>query len=178
MRVMQMIAGMAITLMFSYVLISCKAEPCDDVVCANGGVCTSGLCLCPEGFEGVRCETMSRDKFLGTYSVAEDGSISLPANYSTNIHEAGDGFEIDAVKLKGFYNFFEDQVYGICKGDSLIIPAQWLEGGYHVEGYGLFTAQDFYANHGTLDVYYQVTGPNGDVNDFGIDAGDHSEWSK
>ncbi len=178
MRVVKFLAGAAIALICTYALVSCKAEPCDDVICANSGVCNEGACLCPEGYEGVRCETLSRDKFFGTYSVAEDGSISLPSNYSTNIHAAGDGFEIQTVKLKGFYNFFEDQVYANCKGDSIIIPEQWLEGGYQVRGYGIFTPQDYYANHGTLDMYYQVIDVDGNVNDFGLDVGEKSEWSK
>ncbi len=158
-------------------MTSCKPEVCEDVVCANEGICSGGICQCQVGWEGVRCETMSRDKFMGTYSVAEDGTLSDARNYSANIHSADD-FGIDAVRLKGFYNYFEDQVHARCKGDSLIIPEQSLSDGYSVRGYGVFTQQDYYANHGKLQVYYKVTLPNGQVDDFGIDRGGSSEWSK
>ncbi len=158
-------------------LSSCTPEVCDDVVCANEGICSGGVCLCQEGYEGVRCESMSRDKFLGTYSVAENGTLSLPSNYSVNIHRT-DAYGVSAVKLKGFYNSFEDQVYAICKGDSIMIPEQTLTDGSVVLGYGLFTQQDYYANHGSLTLSYKVTLPSGDVDDFGIDLGQSSEWSK
>ncbi|MFT7163111.1 MAG: hypothetical protein ACI9GZ_004312 [Bacteroidia bacterium] len=32
------------------------ADPCDSVVCLNGGACNSGLCDCPEGYSGDQCE--------------------------------------------------------------------------------------------------------------------------
>ncbi len=158
-------------------IYSCKPEVCEDVICANEGICSGGVCQCPEGYEGVRCETFSRDKFLGTYSVAEDGTLSQPANYSTNIHTTDD-LPVNTVRLKGFYNYFEDQVTAICSGDSMIIPNQALEDGYRVEGYGIFTQQDYYANHGKLEVFYKVYVPTGEIDDFGIDRGGSSEWSK
>ena len=32
-------------------------DPCDTVPCLNGGACLNGTCICPEGFEGVNCES-------------------------------------------------------------------------------------------------------------------------
>lgn len=34
---------------------SCK-DPCDDIVCKNGGTCDEGDCNCVVGFSGARCE--------------------------------------------------------------------------------------------------------------------------
>lgn len=45
-------------LMMSFVLIglSCKDDdPCDGIVCLNGGNCANGLCNCPEGYSGSDC---------------------------------------------------------------------------------------------------------------------------
>jgi len=33
-------------------------DPCEDIVCLNGGECLQGDCLCPSGFFGVNCENM------------------------------------------------------------------------------------------------------------------------
>ncbi len=176
MRYINFLAGMFF-ITATVCMTSCKPEVCDDVVCANEGVCSGGVCQCKVGWEGVRCETLGREKFMGTYSVAEDGTLTEARNYSTNIH-AADDFGIDAVRLKGFYNYFEDQVYARCKGDSLVIPEQTLSDGSTVRGYGVFTQQDYYANHGRLEIAYIVIDENGAVDDFGIDRGGRSEWSK
>jgi hypothetical protein len=56
----------------SAVFTSCNPDACKDVVCQNGGTCTDGTCACPTGFEGSNCETLSRAKFLGTYSGNEN----------------------------------------------------------------------------------------------------------
>ncbi len=160
-------------------LQSCEEKACDNVVCANNGLCEGGACTCTEGYEGVRCETLSRQKFLGTYSVTEDGTISQPSVYSVNIHENGTADEnINEVRLKGFYNYFEDEVVAECYQDSLTIPEQNLSGGYSVRGYGIFHSSDIYDEHGTLDLYYSLTFPSGKVNEFGYGDGEFSNWSK
>lgn len=33
-----------------------KPDPCEQVICLNGGVCEDGSCACPDGFSGPRCE--------------------------------------------------------------------------------------------------------------------------
>ncbi len=40
--------------------LSCeKSDPCDGVQCQNGGVCVSGNCDCPPGYEGKLCQLES-----------------------------------------------------------------------------------------------------------------------
>jgi len=51
-----------ITICFSITLIltSCsKSDPCEGIVCKNGGTCVDGKCQCPNGFEGTLCESES-----------------------------------------------------------------------------------------------------------------------
>jgi hypothetical protein len=47
---------------------ACKKDPCESVICKNLGACDGGRCVCPVGFEGDRCEILSRDKFIKTFN--------------------------------------------------------------------------------------------------------------
>lgn len=48
--------------------------PCSGVTCANGGTCdtNTGDCLCAQGYEGPTCASESVDKYIGSYTVADD----------------------------------------------------------------------------------------------------------
>ncbi|MEN2993667.1 MAG: hypothetical protein ABDH91_08980 [Bacteroidia bacterium] len=60
---------------------SCKKDPCKDVKCQNGGVCTDGQCSCKLPWEGNRCEVDARDKFVGSWRGTENcgGSVETRA---------------------------------------------------------------------------------------------------
>ncbi len=61
-------------------LISCsKSDPCEGVVCKNGGNCSDGTCVCPLGFEGTLCETESLPKAVNVSAIK---ILKLPANKS------------------------------------------------------------------------------------------------
>lgn len=47
---------------------SCSKDECKDVTCQNGGTCSGGTCTCPTGYEGTNCQTLTRDKFVGSYT--------------------------------------------------------------------------------------------------------------
>ena len=64
---------------------SCKKNLCKHVVCANNGTCDNGTCKCATGYEGESCTLLSRDKFLGSYSVAETCSSSGQSNYNITV---------------------------------------------------------------------------------------------
>jgi hypothetical protein len=63
---------------------ACTKDACKDVVCNNGGTCVSGTCSCPVGYEGVSCDTKTRDKFVGTYIGQETCTIGSD-NYTITI---------------------------------------------------------------------------------------------
>lgn len=48
-------------------LSSCEQDPCMELDCKNGGVCSDGYCECPVGYEGAECEIPSSERFIGTY---------------------------------------------------------------------------------------------------------------
>ncbi len=37
---------------------ACNKNKCHNVVCLNNGECDGGKCVCPVGFEGLRCEIL------------------------------------------------------------------------------------------------------------------------
>lgn len=58
------IAGFLLTFTFS----SCERNVCDNVTCDHGGSCKGGLCNCPTGYEGTRCQTLVSTRYLGVYT--------------------------------------------------------------------------------------------------------------
>lgn len=45
-----------LTVFAACMITGCKMDPCDGIVCENGGTCINGGCDCPEGWTGLRCE--------------------------------------------------------------------------------------------------------------------------
>lgn len=64
-----LVAAVLTTALFSLIAYTaCKRDACFNVVCLNLGACDGGKCTCPTGYEGIRCETLSRDKFIFTFN--------------------------------------------------------------------------------------------------------------
>lgn len=55
------------TLLLSAALILAGCDPCKDADCQNSYNCYKGTCECLYGYEGERCEILTREKMLGTY---------------------------------------------------------------------------------------------------------------
>lgn len=62
---------------------SCK-DPCKEVNC-NFGTCLEGTCLCDDGYEGVNCDQLERDKFVGSWTGPLDCGGQLGSNEATII---------------------------------------------------------------------------------------------
>ena len=60
---------------------ACTKDHCNNVACLNGGACDGGNCVCPTGYEGNRCQTYSRDKFVGNYNGADSCSVTGDNQY-------------------------------------------------------------------------------------------------
>jgi len=111
-------------------------RPCENVICLNGGTCTDGLCYCPQGFEGPKCETRWSDKFVGNY--ATDDECDTSANFYNMVINADPAY---AYKLR-LYNLGV-----ICQGKileaiinpektSFTIPMQNTCGNFYLSGNG------------------------------------------
>lgn len=61
---------LSVTLLIALCILitSCSSDPCEDVVCQNGGVCNEGSCDCPDGWSGADCSTYDFE-YVGSYRV-------------------------------------------------------------------------------------------------------------
>lgn len=164
----------AITVFSAVTFSSCKDDKCKAIVCAFGGVCTDGKCLCPTGYEGPQCETVTRDRYLGIWVVSEDGSLTDAAQYSVSVAK---GDNITELRIKNFRNLFVDDVSAFVKGDTIYIPQQTVNNN-EIIGNGYIVDDKFYGKNGKIVLKYMVTDAVGNVDDFGVDGGDVSLWNK
>ena len=157
---------------------SCNRDKCKTIVCAYGGVCNGGTCICPSGYEGTNCETEARLKFKGNWNVYEKGSRTQAAQYGVSIELGETPTEVVILNL---YNYFTTPIRATVSHDSLIIPNQQYQGKV-VFGVGYMSTDVTYGQYGRIYMSYEVVDTATNIpNDFGYYAPDGSEpstWSK
>ncbi|HNR56049.1 MAG TPA: calcium-binding EGF-like domain-containing protein [Flavobacteriales bacterium] len=125
---LSLLIGLSASLAFT----GCKKDeddPCDNVVCQNGGTCNSGSCSCASGYEGSTCGTEVRAKFIGQYN----GTLSCPGvNGTVNMTITNSAAGITTI----VFNDGADTWTGTVSGSSVNIPTQTLSGGATISGSG------------------------------------------
>ena len=164
----------ALTAFSAVTFSSCKEDKCKAIVCAYGGVCSDGICLCPSGYEGNQCETITRTRYLGVWHVTEDGTYSNATQYTVSVQP---GANISELRIKNFRNSFTDEVQAFVKGDTLTIPNQTINN-RTVKGFGYIVDDKYYGANGKIVLRYVVKDENGITDDYGVDGGDVSLWNK
>src|SRR5690606_14893398 len=115
----------ALTAFSAVTLSSCSEDKCKSIVCAYGGVCTDGECLCETGYEGNQCETITRKRYLGVWHVTEDGTYTDATQYSISISP---GPNINEVLISTLRNAsFKGDVQAFVRGDTITIIDQVVD---------------------------------------------------
>ncbi len=68
-----------------------EVDPCKDILCGDQGSCFEGVCFCNTGYETGptgQCDTESRLKFYGTYTVAQ--TCTPNSTYTSTIAAGAD----------------------------------------------------------------------------------------
>ena len=167
----------AIVVFTGLTISSCDPDKCKAITCAYGGVCDGGQCTCATGYEGNQCEKITRDKFTGTWSVTEKGTLTNPALYTLKIKDGG---AVHEVAIENFYNLFPSgvEVYAYVSNDTLYIPRQEQ---FHrtVEGRGYLQPNVNEEEDASIEMHYYVAdSATHKVNDYGWDEGQPSLWDK
>jgi uncharacterized membrane protein len=153
---------------------SCNEDKCKAIVCANNGICKDGTCFCLAGFEGTQCETVTRERYKGTWVVFEKGTLTNPATYDVTVDY---GSTMTEVVIRNFYNKFTQPLRADIKGDSLTIPLQNIDG-YEIAGRGYIKKSLYYGENGEMVMRYTVKDPEGRTNDYGVNIGEPSIWNR
>lgn len=153
---------------------SCNNDKCKAIACAYGGVCKDGACICPTGFEGAQCETITRDKYNGVWHVFEKGTYTTNADFDITIQN---GLTMTDMVITNFYNH-NLQVDMKITADTVLIPQQ-VKGNYEIQGHGTLDREAYYAKHGKITMWYTIKDLNtGLIDDFGVHSGTPSQWTR
>jgi EGF-like domain len=126
-----LLSAFATVAIFGTTLVSCTSDPCDPktIVCANGGTCLDGACQCASGFEGTKCETLSRAKFIGVYNCS-DACTTGAGTYVNTIAASSDSLKITFSNMSGLSTALgtPTSVYATVSGNTFTIPSQAVIG--------------------------------------------------
>jgi hypothetical protein len=124
-----------------------KIRPCDNVICLNGGSCSDGYCQCPEGYEGVKCETRWTEKFVGNFIASDECYTGSTGYYEMTINQD----PVVANKLL-FYKLgvtcTDSVIYATINPEktSFLVPMQNTCGHYYISGYGNMNTNNNFIN--------------------------------
>ncbi|MFK7972794.1 MAG: hypothetical protein AB8F95_20660 [Bacteroidia bacterium] len=111
------------------ICIGCNVDPCEEIVCENGGTCTEGICECPEGFLGDKCERIDVTRLIGNYDGRYEGCFQTNDEHIVQLDETAEpGFAISIINL-GDYACPSNtdgrvRVLATLNGSSIQIPEQ------------------------------------------------------
>lgn len=143
-------------------------EPCKNITCLNDGKCINGICDCPLGYEGIYCETLTVEKYLGVWQVFEAGTLSQTKVYEVAVQK---DTAMDKLKVLNFAGLPSPVTVSVRR-DSIFIPEQTVEN-YRVNGWGILAP-----GGGAIELHYRTIDKYGNIDDFGLNSGSPSVWSK
>ena len=125
-------------------------QPCEKVICLNGGSCLDGYCQCPLGFEGAQCSERSSNKFEGTYHSYDDCNTTTGQFYvSSIVGDNNDATRLILLNTSLFCSNFPVTAYLQKEKTSFTIPMQKACGDLYISGNGNL-------NNNILNVFIQA----------------------
>jgi len=113
---------------------STYVDPCSGVTCLNGGSCSGGVCNCPTGYTGTRCETkVSAGKgtiqFINNSTNPYDVYIAavfqttLEGRHSISYTIDEGSYTCRVIQKSGYLTYPTDQSYPVVvvKGGSQVV---------------------------------------------------------
>jgi hypothetical protein len=143
----------------SIVWVSCSKpeknpKSCAGVICANGGYCDTGVCVCPTGYEGPRCATAVVTKFIGTWDVNQ----KVIGSDSANIIGDSTSYIAFLKKTATPTTFFIDNFYGDASYNNIICTV-------NKDTSTKFTVDTLTAFHMLYDNFRVLQWSGGDIHD-------------
>ena len=147
-------------ILFLLLFFSCKKSNTDTCKnkCQNKSTCIDGTCICLTGYTGKYCEKKYSYRFLGVYSVKDEGKFSyfsksdttkivLEKNYTSVITQG------DSAHLVNISNYFgDDRITAVAKVDANSITIiRGLKFYYNNIPYPIF-----YKNNNTSIPYFPI----------------------
>ncbi|MEX0810650.1 MAG: hypothetical protein WD048_00450 [Chitinophagales bacterium] len=137
---------------FFMLLQSCDRDPCSDVICTGPeSYCVSGICQCPDGYEGPNCDILSQDKYIGNYNVNESCNPGTPRGWTFSYISPGNG--INKVNISNALNTGLT-AEGVVYGNEIYFDEQNL-GSIRFQGRGNYIEN---ANRIVIEYEYYVNG--------------------
>jgi len=164
-------AFIAVPAMISGVSGCLPRDRCD-IVCQNGGTCEGNHCICPDGYEGSKCEMNKIEKFVGNYTVKQNSSKTSPEPYAASIELSSTAMKL---AVKNMHNAFS-LVKAEYRRDTLWI--NWDIGhDKKVIGKGVWAQT---GGKSTLKMYYKIADlSSSTLEDYGYDNADNAVvWEK
>lgn len=135
---------------FAFMNTGCSTDPCEDVVCQNGGVPTESgddcFCDCPSGYEGETCEIEWATKFLGTFNGNDDCGFTYESTITRE--------ELTKIRISNAGGFQNSITANLTSATAFDIPNQTDAGGRVWSGSGSIS-------NGTVTLSYVVTFSDG-----------------
>ncbi|MDX1906693.1 MAG: calcium-binding EGF-like domain-containing protein [Bacteroidia bacterium] len=91
-------------LMFVAAAAFSACDPCSKVDCQNGGSCVDGTCQCVTGYEGTECETKSRTRFVGSFTVSETCLGAPGVTFNNPIIIDTSATAVNLIIIRNLYN--------------------------------------------------------------------------
>lgn len=128
-------------------------DKCDGVLCQNSGTCIAGVCDCPPGYLGSKCETKANAQFAGNFT----GQMNCDG--SSNAESIPVEARIDPTGITIHLNSLQT-LMATVNGNSITIPVQNFPSGsenYRYSGNGTLNGNNLSL---TLYVLYSSNDPD------------------